>query len=191
MPEYRRRFVSGGTFFLTIVTHERRPILRSKDAVARLRCAVAEVMRMRPFFVVGAVALPDHIHFMWELPPNDTDYSTRVGIIKTRFTRSLPEAMRSARENSVSRRKHRESAVWQRRFWEHTVCDEEDFANHMDYIHYNPVKHGHASCPHSWPYSSFRRWARQGYYNSHWLCACDNRRVKPPCFDMIAKTVGE
>ena len=107
--------------------------------------------RERPVDVLAAVIMPDHIHFIWELPPDDHDFSKRVGRLKVLFTRSLPPTADIRRAESLSRLAHREAAVWQRRFWEHTIRDEHDFRRHLDYIHYNPVKHGLATCPHSWP----------------------------------------
>jgi putative transposase len=181
----------GGTFFLTWVTYERRPILRSPASVARLRSAVAEVRQAHPFEILGAVILPDHVHFLWELPAGDGDFSKRVGLIKTRFTRSLDAARVVAGDLSDSRRRHRERAVWQRRFWEHTVRDDCDFEAHIDYIHYNPVRHGLASCPHAWPYSSFHRWVREGRCDADWACSCGGRYVSSPRFDEIAGRVGE
>jgi putative transposase len=191
MPEYRRMHLPGGVFFLTWVTYERRPLLRSVLNVSRLRSAVAEVRRRKPFEILGAVILPDHVHLLWELPPGDGDFSTRVGMIKRQFTRSLGAAGRGEGNRSDSRRRHRESALWQRRFWEHTIRDDRDFATHMDYIHYNPVRHGCVSCPHAWPYSSFHRWVREGHYDADWACCCQGRRVSPLRFDEIAARVGE
>jgi putative transposase len=180
VPSYRRAHVPGGTFFLTVVTYRRRPILSSPGQVGRLRRALRQVMREAPFRIPAAVVLPDHAHFLWSLPPGDTDYSRRVGRMKVLFTRSLRghEAPRPA--VCDSRRKHRESDVWHRRFWEHTIGDEGDLERHLDYIHYNPVKHGLASCPHLWPYSSFPRWVRAGLYPGDWGCRCDGRQPVLP-----------
>ena len=139
----------GGTFFLTWVTHDRRPILRAPTAVDKLRLSVAEVKQEHPFEIQGAVILPDHVHFLWELPAGDGDFSKRVGLIKARFTRAFDGIPSCAENICNSRRRHRERAVWQRRFWEHTIRDERDFETHMDYIHYNPVRHGLAACPHA------------------------------------------
>lgn len=155
------------------------------------RSAVAEVKHLLLFEILGAVILPDHVHFLWELPPDDSDFSKRIGMIKSRFTRSMDGVERSVKHVSSSRRQHRESTVWQRRFWEHTIRDDRDFATHMDYIHYNPVRHGRVLCPHAWPYSSFHRWVREGHYDAHWACCCNGRRPSPPLFDEIAERVGE
>ena len=181
----------GGTFFLTWVTYQRRPLLRSAENLARFRLAVSDVRQRHPFEILAAVILPDHVHFLWELPPGDGDFSKRVGLIKTRLTRSLDATERGAAPVSGSRRRHRESSVWQRRFWEHTIRDERDFEAHMDYIHYNPVRHELAACPHAWRYSSFHRWVREGRYDADWACCCDGRHVSPPRFDAIADHVGE
>jgi putative transposase len=92
---------------------------------------------------------------------------------------------------SESRRKHREQNVWQRRFWEHTIRDEQDFAAHFDYIHYNAVKHDHATCPHLWKHSSFARWVARGVYDEHWGCSCDGRIPIAPDFRTIEHSTGE
>jgi len=158
MPEYRRMDAPGGTFFLTIVTYERTPLFTERANVELLRTIIGSVQRERPFVFPGAVILPDHLHFIWELPASDTDFSTRVGLLKARFTKALGDQPATRGRVLVSRRRHRERSVWQRRFWEHTIRDEQDFETHMDYMHYNPVKHGLARCPHAWPYSSFHHW---------------------------------
>lgn len=178
-------------FFLTVVTHERRPLFSMPANVDCLRQAVGQVRRERPFEIVAAVVVPDHLHFLWELPQGDKDFSTRVGRMKALFTRSMPEKLNSASHQSASRRKHRDSGIWQRRFWEHTIRDERDFEKHMNYIHYNPVKHGLAGCPHDWPYSSFQKWVEKGVYTRDWCCRCDGRAVRPPDFTELEGTVGE
>jgi putative transposase len=191
MPEYRRMQAPGGTFFLTLVTYGRAPLFRAATAVELLRNVMAGVRSERPFEILGAVILPDHLHFLWELPPNDTDFSSRAGLIKARFTKALLGGAAAGTPECPSRLRHRERAVWQRRFWEHTIRDDEDLDAHMDYIHYNPVKHGVAACAHAWPYSSFHRWVRSGACAVDWCCACRQRIVRPPVFDRIARTVGE
>jgi putative transposase len=121
------------------VTCDRRPLLGTPTAVQRLRDALGQVLADWPFDFAAAVVLPDHVHFLWTLPHGDADYSKRVGRMKALFTRSL--AASPVGPARPSRVKHRESETWQRRFWEHTIRDDEDFKNHLDYIHYNPVKH--------------------------------------------------
>jgi REP-associated tyrosine transposase len=180
VPNYRRAFAPGGTLFLTLVTYRRVPIFSEPGHVDRLRVALMQVRQEAPFQIPAAVVLPDHAHFLWSLPPGDTDYSRRVGRMKVLFTRSLGRRAASCTEVGASRRKHREAGIWHRRLWEHTIADEEDFERHLDYIHYNPVKHGLATCPHLWPYSSFSRWVSTGHYHPEWGCSCGERRVKPP-----------
>ena len=176
MPDYRRAFVPGGTFFLTLVTHDRRPLLASAAAVTLLREAIATVQEDQPFTFDAGVVLPDHAHWMWTLPDGDADFSKRVGRIKAAFTKSLHP---------------RPAGVWQPRFWEHVLRDEADRRRLLDYIHYNPVKHGCATCPHGWSHSSFHRYLRAGFYEADWCCRCDGRVVRPPNFDAVAGVVGE
>lgn len=175
MPNYRRAYVPGGTFFLTIVTYQRRPILESVERVSNLRAALRQVMCETPFRVLGAVVLPDHVHFIWSLPRGDTDYSRRIGRLKVIFTRSSRDERGSPTHVSDSRRKHRESDVWQRRFWKHTVNSEEEFEQVLHYIHYNAVKHGLVPCPHLWSFSSFGKWVRAGLYSIDWGCSFEDR----------------
>lgn len=191
MSDYRRWYVPGGTYFFTIVTYHRRRLFDDEANVERLRAAVATVLKEQPFEIVAAVILPDHLHFLWTLPPGDDDYSKRIGRMKVEFTKSLNGISMPRMATSESRQKHRESDVWQRRAWEHVVRDEHDFDRHFDYIHYNPVKHGYVSCPHLWPYSSFRKWVDRGVYDQRWACQCEGRSPLPLDFTDIADTVGE
>ncbi|MEM9118698.1 MAG: transposase [Cyanobacteria bacterium P01_F01_bin.56] len=118
------------------------------------------------FNVEAIVVLPDHLHCIWTLPAGDADFSTRWRLVKSHFTRHCPEQYKQAR--SLSRRHKQEQAVWQRRFWEHQIRDEPDFARHVDYIHINPVSHGLVRAPIEWPYSSFHRFVEQGFYSLDW-----------------------
>jgi putative transposase len=191
MPTYRRAHVPGGTFFLTLVTYKRAPLFTESSNVTRLRRVLSVVKQQHPFEIVAAVVLPDHLHFVWALPAADPDFSTRVGRLKALFTQSLRGQQGAPQHASSSRLTHRESDVWQRRFWEHTIRDEHDFRQHLDYIHYNPVKHGLAKCPHLWTYSSFERWVKHGAYTADWCCVCDSRQTRAPNFTDIEKMVGE
>lgn len=184
MPQYRRAKVPGACVFLTMVTQHRRPLFGDAANVVRLRRVLAQVMRHRPMRVDGAVVLPDHIHFLWQLPADDANYSDRVGQLKALFTRNLG-ATRSKTFISESRRKHREADVWQRRFWEHTIRDEDDWRQHLDYIHYNPVHHRLVQCPHQWEYSSFGRWVNRGGYRLNWCCRCEQRDMVIPSFERV------
>jgi putative transposase len=193
MPEYRRFFRPGGTFFFTLVTHERRPILRGDERVAMFRESLRTVQSERPFEIAAAVILPDHAHFIWTLPEGDISYPSRIGRLKILFTQSLRRTHSSASGSnlSISADRHRESGNWQRRYWEHVIRDERDFEHHLHYIHYNPVKHGYVSCRHDWPYSSFATWTRRNVYGHDWLCVCEQKKVELPNFDEIARFVGE
>jgi putative transposase len=126
--------------------------------------------------------LPDHLHMIWRLPPGDADFSTRWSVIKRSFTRGWLASGGAEGSISDSRRRNRRRGVWQRRFWERCMRDPDDLNRHIDYVHYNPVKHGLVRCPHAWEWSSFHRWVRDGYYEPHWCCACDPQPVQAPDF---------
>jgi putative transposase len=168
MPNYRRNFVPGGTYFFTVVTHERRPILTDEAGRDSLRRSIHDVGLKRPFHLVAIVLLPDHIHAVWTLPPGDAKYSLRWAQIKEGFTRLYLESGGNEGRVTNSRSAHRERAVWQRRFWEHTCRDEEDLKRCVDYIHWNPVKHGLARSVREYPWSSFHRFVREGEYDPDW-----------------------
>jgi putative transposase len=191
MSDYRRYFVPGATYFFTIVAHRRRPLFSSAQNVQRLRDAMTTVKNELPFYINAAVILPEHMHFLWTLPSGDDGYSKRIGRMKVEFTRSIQSNSRLRHGSTRSREKHRESDVWQRRFWEHTIRDERDFDRHFDYIHFNPVKHGLVSCPHFWTATSFHHWVEKGVYDQYWGCSCDGRRFAALDFSDIENTVGE
>lgn len=191
MPNYRRFYVPGGTVFLTVTTYRRLPYLTGEGNVGLLRDAVAQVKQRWPFEFLAGVVLPDHLHFLWSLPPGDSDYSRRIGRMKVLFTRSLRGPGSTAGTMVASRQKHREGEVWQRRFWEHTIQEGEDLEAFLHHIHYNPVKHGHATCPHLWPHSSFDRWVRDGLYPPDWVCRCGRRDPVPPRIHSLHDLAGE
>ncbi len=190
MPHYRRAFVPGGTYFFTLVTHERRHILTTPLARQCLRNALRITRERWPFTIDAIVLLPDHLHTIWTLPPGDADYSMRIGFLKKGFTKAWLAAGGTESFRSDSQHDHRRRGVWQRRFWEHTIRDENDLIAHVEYIHYNPVKHGLVSCPHAWAYSSFARFVRKGVYDADWGCSCERECVVPD-FNRIEKSVGE
>ena len=163
---YRRAFIPGGTLFFTVVTHNRRPNLASAESVEVLRTAMRTVRQSMPFDIDAMVVMPDHLHCIWTLPPQDADFATRWRLIKTWFTKNSPQCLR-ATPNLARVAKH-EQAIWQHRYWEHVIRDENDYARHVDYIHYNPVKHGLAASAIEWPYSSFARYVAAGIYPSDW-----------------------
>jgi putative transposase len=168
MPDYRRWYNPGSTYFFTVVSHERAPIFR--DAVAvRLLGEVMRTVRARyPFRTVAIAVLWDHLHCVWSLPERDDDFSGRWRRIKKAFTERWLAGGGSEGTRSSSRNRKGEYGVWQRRFWEHQVRDDTDLERHVDYIHYNPVKHGYVTRPADWPWSSFGRHVRLGQYPSDW-----------------------
>ena len=161
--DYRRYYQAGGSYFFTVVTHNRRPILTTEENIQRLRKAFRHVQAKHPFHIDAIVVLPDHLHTLWRLPEGDADFSTRWRKIKHFFSIGVAKGVVS---NSKQRR--REKGVWQRRFWEHALRDEHDWRRHVDYIHYNPVKHGHVSLPAQWPFSSFHKAVKMGWYEMDW-----------------------
>lgn len=167
MSEYRRSRAQGATFFFTVVTERRRPILTRPEVRDALRNAIRRVRTELPFVVHGWVLLPDHLHSIWELPSGDSAFGKRWGLIKAGVSKTC-RPLWSEEPASSSQTKRHESGIWQRRFWEHQIRDKEDFARHMDYIHWNPVKHGHVSYARDWPYSSFHRYVNAEKYLAGW-----------------------
>ncbi len=163
MVRYRRNFIAGGSFFFTVNLAERRLRLLTENIDA-LRTAFRDTRVAHPFTIEAIVVLPDHLHAIWTLPENDHDFATRWRLIKSGFSRVLPTGERI----SESRDSKGERGIWQRRYWEHTLRDERDLACHMDYIHFNPVKHGYVARVADWPYSSFHRMVRMGIYPPDW-----------------------
>jgi len=163
MTDYRRCRVPGGTVFFTVTLADRRRRLLT-DHIDTLRQAFRDVRQAHPFTIRASVVLPEHIHCLWELPAGDADYSTRWRQIKSAFSKALPRDERI----SASRARKSERGIWQRRFWEHSVRDDADYAAHFDYIHYNPVKHGWVRRVQDWPYSSFHRYVALGVYPLDW-----------------------
>lgn len=168
MSNYRRAGTPGGSYFFTLVTYRRQPLLTEPDSRRILRESIIEVRRELPFRIDAWVLLPEHLHCIWTLPPGDADFSKRWGLIKAEFSKRAGDPFRRAEWINVSKAKHRESTIWQRRFWEHQIRDQADLNRHMDYIHFNPVKHGHVARVIDWPYSTFHRYTTQGVYPPDW-----------------------
>ena len=168
MSNYRRAHVPGGTFFFTVKTERNAPIFRRNDAVQILGNVIRETKQLWPFEINAIVLLPDHLHAIWSLPAGDADFSKRWGWIKKEFTKRYLKERGLEQKTSDSRKKNRRRGVWQRRFWEHTIEDEDDFEAHVDYVHFNPVKHGYVSRPADWRHSSFHRWVKKGVYDLNW-----------------------
>ncbi|MBP8296984.1 MAG: transposase [Burkholderiales bacterium] len=163
MTEYRRALVHGGLYFFTVALTNRRESLLT-DHISSLRSAFQVVRARYPFVVEAAVILPDHLHMLWQLPPGDAAYALRWRLIKKCFSRSLP----GGEPRTASRIAKGERGIWQRRYWEHVIRDERDLARHLDYIHFNPVKHGHAPRAADWPHSSIHRHIRLGLLPEDW-----------------------
>ena len=161
--DYRRSRAAGGIFFFTLNLNDRSATLLV-DHIGSLRQAMREVKVRHPFDILAMVVLPDHLHALWRLPDDDGDYPLRWSLIKAGFSRQLPPL----ETVNLSRRLKRERGVWQRRYWEHQVRDEQDLQRHFDYIHFNPVKHGHARRAVEWPYSSIHRYVRAGVLPADW-----------------------
>ncbi len=164
MTEYRRAFVPGGTGFFTVNLADRNGNRLLVQEIAALRQAFRFVQADHPFRVDAVVILPDHLHCIWTLPPGDSDFSTRWSLIKGTFSRSIAKGGRI----SPSRAKRGKRGLWQRRFWEHLIRDDEDLTRHIDYIHWNPVKHGWVRRVADWPHSSFHVFVRRGMYIESW-----------------------
>ena len=178
MPEYRRWYVSGGTYFFTIVTNKRLSILCSDMARKCFHDALTTVRKNRPIQLVALVLLPEHVHTVWTLPPDDAGYPVRWKRIKEEFTLAYLASGGLETTPSLSRLRHGERGVWQRRYWEHSVRDEDDLKRCVDYVHWNPKKHGHVANVRDWPWSSFHRYVKLGEYTSDWGA------VDPvPCYD--------
>lgn len=168
MSDYRRYFVPGGTFYFTVVTYARRPILTTNHGRRFLRNAITSVKKRHPFTLVANVLLPDHWHLIMQLPPNDDRYSLRIKQIKTEFTEQWLEARLPEAKVTKSQQERGERGIWQPRFWEHTVRDDEDLARCADYIHWNPRKHQLVDRVRDWEWSSFHRFVEFGQYDINW-----------------------
>lgn len=163
MTEYRRYRAAGGCYFFTVTLLDRRSALLVREIEA-LRMAVRRVRAAKPFHIDAWVVLPEHLHCVWTLPEGDSDFSGRWKDIKTIFSKRLP----GGEARSASRVGKGERGIWQRRFWEHTIRDERDYAAHVDYVHFNPVKHGLVTDVAAWPYSTFHRDVARGIYPEAW-----------------------
>lgn len=173
MPNYRRNFVPGGTFFFTLVTHQRQPFLATELARKCLRQSIQHVRRRHPFVIDGIVLLPDHLHCIFTLPAEDSDYSFRWSRMKAKFSQLYSEQGGTESTITSSREKRGERGFWQRRFYEHTIRDWADFKRCLDYLHVNPLKHHHVERVSDWPWSSFHRYVRLGEYTNDWGSAAE------------------
>ncbi|MCG2593415.1 transposase [Ramlibacter sp. XY19] len=163
MRRYIRANTAGATYFFTLTLQDRgsRTLV---DHVADLRAAFAKVKQRHPFQIDAIVVLPEHLHTIWTLPADDSDFSNRWMLVKRSFTHRLSDA-----GVEFGRRERRgERLLWQQRFWEHQIRDDDDYARHVEYIHFNPVKHGWVLRAGDWPYSSLHRFVREGKVMKDW-----------------------
>lgn len=163
MPRYIRAKFKGSVFFFTVVLAERPNNLLFTE-IERFRRTYRTVQQRRPFETIAICVLPDHVHAVWALPEGDADFSIRWNLIKSGFSRGLEPNM----SRSASKVAKREKGVWQRRYWEHAIRNDADLERHVDYIHYNPVKHGHVTRAVDWPHSSFHRYVERGLLALDW-----------------------
>ncbi len=150
--DYRRARLKGGLYFFTLVTHNRLPLLETAENLNLLKQAVQHVNIRHPFKQLAYVMLPDHVHCIWQLPEDKDDFSTRWRLVKHYVSCHTPQ----------------QRPFWQKRFWEHLIQGQDDYHKHLDYIHYNPVKHGLVKRPREWPHSSYHDFLRIGWYEPGW-----------------------
>lgn len=166
--QYRREYIAGGVYFLTINLLDRNSQLLLQN-IQHLKWSIKETQKTHPFELNAIVVLPEHFHMIITLPEKDSNFSIRIRKIKSLFSRQVSK-------NDVinnSRYKKRERGIWQRRFWEHLIRDDDDFEHHVNYIHYNPVKHGYVSKPVEWKYSSIHKFIKKGIITKGWACDHD------------------
>ena len=172
MVKYRRYYLPGGTYFFTVTLHNRKSIWLTKY-IKELGVVMRSAQVTYPYKVIAMVVLPEHLHAIWELPEGDKNFSLRWRYIKSQFTKKLLKGSVNIAKNNRG-----EYALWQRRFWEHAIRDEKDYQRHVDYIHYNPVKHQLVTCVKDWPYSTFHRYVKEGIIAENWCYQNDDMDVE-------------
>lgn len=172
MVKYRRYYVPGGIYFFTVVLQDRQSNWLVKY-INELTAAMRRVKQIHPYKIIAMVILPDHLHAMWEMPENDENYSIRWICIKREFAKNLRKSRVRIQKNRFG-----ENELWQRRFWEHAIRDEKDYEKHVDYIHYNPVKHGYVNSVKEWPFSTFHQFVQQGLLPLNWCYQNDDIEVE-------------
>jgi putative transposase len=177
MSDYKRYFVPGGTYFFTVVTAGRAPLFQDEQAARLLGGVMRRVLTTYPVKVVALVLLRDHLHALWALPSGDHDFATRWKRIKRDFTVAWLQAGGREPVSLKHSPSERRRGIWQRRYWEHAIRDENDLEAHFDYIHYNPVKHGLVRAARDWPWSTFHRYVTSGHYPPNWATAPDESRL--------------
>lgn len=171
MKRYRRNYQMGATYFFTICLEDRNSDLLITH-IQELRTAFRKTYLKMPFITDAMVIMPDHIHALWTMPPDDSDFSTRIRLFKSHFSRNISPILKHTLNNN--RLKHKEVGIWQQRFWEHTIYDDADYQRHMDYIHFNPIKHGLVKNLNDWEYSTFHREVANGHYPKNWTLSIEN-----------------
>jgi putative transposase len=164
MTEYRRYYIPNATWFFTVNLAERKNNRLLVEHIDLLRDCFRYVKQQKSFHVDAIVIMPDHLHCIWTLPADDSNYSIRWNMLKGRFSRAIDKGEKI----SASRLNRRERGIWQRRFWAHLITSQEDYNHHVDYIHWNPVKHGHVKQVIDWPHSSFHQFVERGIYPATW-----------------------
>jgi REP-associated tyrosine transposase len=164
---YRRSQVAGACYFFTVVTFRRQRLFADASTIALLDDVLRAAQAKRPFSIDALVVLPDHLHTLWTLPDGDADFADRWRQVKGTFSRAYSPS-HTLPEPDPGRKRRGEQTIWQRRYWEHLIRDERDFAAHLDYIHFNPVRHGLAKAPRDYKHSTFRDWVARGAYEIDW-----------------------
>ncbi len=178
MSHYHRFYQPQSTYFFTVVTFRRQKIFVNEDVKDLLKEVIQKVRVNWPFQIEGFVLLPEHLHTIWSLPEGDSNFSERWKLIKANFTREYLKKNDELVRPSNSRMRKGERTVWQRRYWEHLIRDESDFNHHLNYLHYNPVKHGLVTNPKDWPWSTFQRYVKLNWYESEWGASEPNGLMK-------------
>jgi putative transposase len=173
--QYIRTHFPGGCYFFTVLTQNREPIFNIDKNVSLLRNSFRYVIQRHPFIIDAFVLLPDHLHCIFTLPENDYNYSMRWNLIIGHFSRHIVSLDSNVSPSKIHKR---ERNIWQRRFWEHHIVDEQDFQYHIEYIHFNPVKHGYVTTASDWPYSSFHKFVKMKIYESDWgMSSVENKYI--------------
>ncbi len=165
MPNYRRYFEKGGLYFFTITLQDRQKNWLIKY-IHEFKLAYRETLQHYPFETIAICILPDHLHLIMQLPENDDNFSRRIQVLKSNFSKRLPKECYGA--FNLSRKKRGELGIWQRRFWEHHIRDENDLEKCIEYIYYNPVKHNYVTNVKDWAFSSFHRDVKLGFFDKEW-----------------------
>lgn len=178
MPNYIRARFEGGYYFFTVVTYQRAELFRNELARRLLKEAIKNTWSRRPFETIAFCLLFEHLHCIWKLPKNDADYSKRWSSIKGHFSREYLNLIGQSKRVTASRLCKGEVTIWQRRFWEHQIRDADDLQRHVDYIHYNPVKHRLVRNVEDWPWSTYHKYAKKDSMDMFMILKMSRRLVQ-------------